>query len=72
MTYSYSISRILFALLLVSMSQCLIPEVNIAASTPVLNQELAKNIGPKVTEIILNTTINETFTESASYGAIKV
>lgn len=47
--------------LLLSMSQCLIPELNLAASAPVLNQELAKNLGPKIVDIIKNTKINQTF-----------
>ena len=51
---------VLVALLLL-MSQCLIPELNLAASTSVLNQELAKNLGPKIVDIIKNTTINQTF-----------
>lgn len=51
---------VLIALFL-SISQCLIPELNLAVSTPVLNQELAKNLGPKIVDIVKNTTINQTF-----------
>ena len=75
MNYNHNLmscTRFAIALLLIAATQAIIPELNIAASTPVLNQELATNLGPKIVDILLNTTINSTFSESATYGIIKV
>ena len=72
MAFTPTWARILFAVLLVSVSQSLIPELNLAVSTPVLNQELAKNLGPMIVDNITQVVIHQTFTESMTYGLIKV
>ena len=48
-----------------------IPEINLAASTSVLNQEVV-NFGPKLVEAVLNTTIDGVFSESLAFGVVKV
>ena len=63
----------LFLLLLsLSLSLCLIPEINIAASAPVLNQEIAKNLGPMIVQQVVNHTMNQTFVEEMSFGVVHV
>ena len=63
----------LFLLLLsLSLSLCLIPEINIAASAPVLNQEIAKNLGPLIVQQVVNHTMNQTFVEEMSFGVVHV
>ena len=59
-------------LLLLSLSLCLIPEINIAASAPVLNQEIAKNLGPLIVQQVVNHTMNQTFVEEMSFGVVHV
>lgn len=65
MNYNHIINmRIAFLsfILLLSLTLCVIPELNIAASTSVLNQEIAKNLGPLIIQKIVNNTIDQTFT----------
>lgn len=59
-------------LLSLSLSLCLIPEINIAASAPVLNQEIAKNLGPLIVQQVVNHTMNQTFVEEMSFGVVHV
>ena len=59
-------------LLSLSFSLCPIPEINIAASAPVLNQEIAKNLGPLIVQQVVNHTMNQTFVEEMSFGVVHV
>ena len=59
-------------LVCLTLASCLIPEINIAASAPVLNQEISRNIGPMIVNAVVNHTLNQTFKEEMSFGVVKV